>query len=94
VSDGFAIEIDGGHELEAFGAGAWKMERFSDFFQRILDRASQMLMENLPAWSVVEAGVRLAYDTYMRPLEIPNFIDNILVEALVREVHKIYDSLA
>ena len=90
MSNGFEIRLD---ETRAVAMGG-VMETVSDLFQRILEKARELLTDNLPPWDVVQAGVRAAYDLYIRPLSIPNFIDNILVNALVREVKKIYDSLA
>lgn len=86
MSNGFEIRLD---ETRAVALGS-----VLDLLQRILERAKEMLQDNLQPWDAVEAGVRAAYDLYVRPLSIPNWIDNFLVNALVREVKKVYDSLA
>lgn len=90
MSDGFVILLD---ETRAVAMGS-VLDTVNDLFQRILAKAKELLTDNLPEWSIVEAGVRAAYDLYIRPMSIPNFIDNILINALVREVKKFYDSLA
>lgn len=92
-AEGFEILLDQ-PALESSGASSGVIDRVNDLFQQILERASALLKDNLPPWPVVETAVRAAYDLYIRPLSIPNFIDNILCNSLVHEVKKVYDRLA
>ena len=89
----FVITIDEA-VMESAGSGAMGLSRVDELMQRIVAKAKELLQDNLPPWPIVEAAVKTAYDTYIRPLAIPNFIDNILSAALVREVKKLYDQLA
>lgn len=88
MSDGFKIVLPS----QASVTGSF--EAVASLYQQILDKAIELLKDNLPPWEVVEAAVRAAYDSYIRPLALPNILDNILCNALVDQVKKIYDQLA
>ena len=90
MTQGFVITLD---ETRAVAMGG-PFDTVNDLVQRILAKAKDLLSDNLPPWEVVEAAVVTAYDLYVRPLSLPNFLDNMVLKALVREVKKFYDSLA
>lgn len=96
MSNGFEIRLD--DALTSTRAvslpGFVDMAAAKSLYERILAKAKELLAENLPPWDIVEAGIRAAYDLYIRPLAIPNVFDNVICNALVREVKKFYDSLA
>lgn len=75
-------------------------ETLKEYLDAILREAERLLSENLPDWDTVEAAVRAAFDTYVRPLDIPYVpaifegrLDDFLCERLVAAVKKVYDRL-
>lgn len=97
MSDGFVIRLDETASLVSTRSvslpGFVDMEAVDSLFQQILAKARELLANNLPAWNVVEAGIRDAYNLYIRPLALPDFIDTMICNALVYEIKQIYDSL-
>ncbi len=99
MSDGFVIRLDEVSALQSTRAvpvampGFVDMEAASSLYQQILKKALELLAANLPPWGVVETAIRAAYDLYIRPLSIPNFIDNRICDALVAEIKQFYQSL-
>lgn len=69
------------------------LDRVNDLVKQIFEKAVDLLRDNLPDWPVVEAAVELAYNTYVRPLSIPNFIDNLILKALLEKVKEFYNKL-
>lgn len=93
-TDDFVIDINDGGVLEATGAPQDKLVEANSLMKRILAKAEELLQGNLPPWPVVEEAVITAYNTFVRPLSILNFLNNALCNTLIREVKKTYDSLA
>lgn len=82
-------------EEPAMGMAAGSlMDRVNALVRQLIEKAEQLLKDNLPPWETVEAGVTAAYDRFIRPLSIPNFIDNIILKGVLTQVKKIYDELA
>jgi hypothetical protein len=70
------------------------LERIKKLLQAILAEVHKMLVGNLPPWPIVEAGVTAAYNQYVRPLGIPDFLDDILLKALLSKAEEIYGEFA
>lgn len=97
MSDGFVIRLDETASLVSTRSvslpGFVDMDAVNSLFQQILEKARELLVANLPEWPIVEAGIRAAYNLYIRPRALPDFIDNVLCDALVYQVKRFYDSL-
>lgn len=94
MSEGFVIRLD--EESSALGMvdSVSVLERIKRLMQAILAEVRKMLVGNLPPWPTVEAGITAAYDQYIRPLSIPEFLDDILLKALLSKAEEIYAEFA
>lgn len=95
TSEVFVIEIE---ETQTQSLGMVDsvpvMERIKLAMQAILAKLKLMLKGNLPAWSVVEVAVVTAFNQYIRPMSIPDWIDDILLKALIGKAKEIYAEFA
>ena len=94
MSDGFVIRLDEESNTLGMVDSVPVLEQIKRLMQAILAEVRKMLVDNLPAWPAVEAGITAAYDQYIRPLSIPDFLDDILLKALLSKAQEIYAEFA
>jgi hypothetical protein len=70
------------------------LERVKRLIQKILAELERLLVGNLPPWPEVEDAVTLAYATFIRPLSIPDMIDDIFLAALLTKAKEVYAKFA
>lgn len=81
-------------EVSTLEASVGVLERVKRLMQQILAELRRLLVGNLPPWDAVEAAVTAAYGLYIRPLAIPDMIDDILLKALLAKAKEIYAEFA
>lgn len=96
----FRIELEEPVMGMAEGSSATGWEKVKLFIDLIERKALDLLRQSLPEWEVVEAELKRAYDTYVRPIDIPYVpnvvegkVDDWLRDNLIEAVKKAYDSL-
>jgi hypothetical protein len=88
----FVIEI--AEEVSTLEAPVSVLERVKQLMQKILAELRRLLVGNLPPWPTVELAVTAAYAAYIRPLAIPDMIDDILLKALLAKAKEVYAEFA
>lgn len=89
-----SFEIVIAEEVSTLEASVGVLERVKRLMQQILAELRRLLVGNLPPWPTVEAAVTLAYATYIRPLSIPDMIDDIFLKALLTKAKEVYGKFA
>lgn len=85
-------------EMKTGVSDAWAS--IKQFCEDIVEKAKELLKKNVPEWPIVEAELRSAFDTYVRPIDIPrvpNFIEgkleDWLLETLIATIKDYYQKL-
>lgn len=90
MSNGFVVRLDEQSSALEMVDSVPVLERIKRLMQAILAEVRKMLVGNLPPWPDVEEGISAAYNQYIRPLSIPEFLDDILLKALLSKAKEIY----
>ena len=69
-------------------------EKIKRYMLKILAELRRLLVGNLPPWETVEAAVIAAYNTTIRPMALPDMIDDIFLAALLTKAKEVYAEFA
>ena len=69
-------------------------EKIKRYMLAILAELRRLLVGNLPPWETVEAAVVAAYNTTIRPMALPDMIDDIFLAALLTKAKEVYAEFA
>jgi hypothetical protein len=81
-------------EASALESAVSVPERIKRYMLAILAELRRLLVGNLPPWPTVEAAVIVAYNATIRPMALPDMIDDIFLKALLTKAKEVYAEFA